>query len=96
MTCRGVLDALSDYLEGDAGKSVCKELEEHIRGCERCRLHIDAMKKMIRVYKNWRKDPIPDDVSMRLYSALARECDLRCAPSSRRKVRTRKQGRKKI
>jgi anti-sigma factor RsiW len=74
MTCRGVLDALSDYLEGDAGANVCKMIEDHIRGCERCRLHVDAMKKMITIYKKWRSDPIPDDVSMRLRAVIAREC----------------------
>jgi hypothetical protein len=74
MTCRGVLDALSDYLEGDAGSGICKMIEEHLQGCVRCRMHIDTMKKMITIYKHWRNDPIPDDVSSRLHEVFAREC----------------------
>jgi anti-sigma factor RsiW len=76
MNCRGVLDALSDYLEGDAGSSVCEKIEEHLRGCKRCRMHVDAMKRMITLYKKWRGDPIPEDVQMRLKNVVAKECAL--------------------
>ena len=74
MTCRGVLDALSDYLEGEAGKDVCKELEMHLEGCVKCRMHVDAMRKIITLYKKWRSDPIPDEVSERLHTVFAKEC----------------------
>ena len=47
MNCRGVLDVLSEYLEGEAGSTICKKIEEHLRGCERCRMHIDNMRKII-------------------------------------------------
>lgn len=76
MNCRGVLDVLSDYLEGQAGSDVCEQIEEHLRGCERCRMHIDNMRKMITLYKKWRDDPIPEDVKMRLQAVFARECVL--------------------
>ena len=74
MTCRGVLDALSDYIEGDAGRSVCKKIEEHLEGCVKCRIHVDAMKKMVILYKKWRNEPIPEDVRMRLEDVIVREC----------------------
>jgi hypothetical protein len=77
MNCRGVLDALADYLEGDAGSSVCRKIEEHLKGCKRCRMHIDTMRKMITLYKKWRGDPIPEDVKMRLQTVFARECVVR-------------------
>jgi hypothetical protein len=77
MNCRGVLDALADYLEGDAGSTVCKKIEEHLRGCERCRMHIDTMRKIVTLCKKWRAEPIPEDVQMRLRSVVARECVLR-------------------
>jgi anti-sigma factor RsiW len=88
MNCRGVLDALSDYLEGDAGSTVCEKIEEHLRGCERCRMHIDTMRKMITLYKRWRDEPIPEDVKMRLQTVFTRECVLKgvdraAAPRSR-------------
>jgi len=76
MNCRGVLDALSDYLEGDAGSDVCEQIEEHIRGCKRCRMHVDTMRKMITLYKKWRDEPIPEDVKTRLQAVFAKECVL--------------------
>jgi predicted anti-sigma-YlaC factor YlaD len=75
MTCKGVLAALSDYLEGDAGESLCKGIEEHIRGCERCRLHIDRMKVVIRAYKPWRDETCPVETSRRLKEAIAEEVE---------------------
>ena len=73
MTCRGVLGSLSDYLEGEAGEKVCAEIEEHLEGCLRCRMHIDSMRKVITLYKRWRDDTIPKDVSIRLRSVIASE-----------------------
>jgi predicted anti-sigma-YlaC factor YlaD len=93
MTCRGVLDALSDYIEGDAGRSVCKKIEEHLEGCVKCRMHVDAMKKMVILYKRWRDDPIPEDVQMRLQDVFAREC-LSEGPGSAVPARHRPAGRK--
>ena len=71
MTCKGILDTLSDYLEGDDGESVCMEIEDHLDGCERCRMHVDAMRAIVTLYNGWRNDPIPDDVSVRLQELLA-------------------------
>jgi RNA polymerase sigma-70 factor (ECF subfamily) len=73
MSCKGVIGVLSDYLNGEAGKKVCAEIEDHLRGCERCRIHIDNMKLIIKLYRTWRDDAIPDDVSIRLRSVIAEE-----------------------
>jgi predicted anti-sigma-YlaC factor YlaD len=95
MTCRGILDALSDYLEGEAGKAVCKMLEEHLEGCKRCRMHVDAMKQMVTIYKKWRSDPIPDDVSQRLQQVFSKECLGAPGRASKKPSRPRKAGPKK-
>jgi predicted anti-sigma-YlaC factor YlaD len=65
------LASMTDYLEGDVGKQVCMEIEDHLDGCEKCRMHVDTMKAIITLYKRWRSDPIPDDVSTRLKKVLA-------------------------
>jgi predicted anti-sigma-YlaC factor YlaD len=73
MSCKGIVGVLSDYLNGEAGKKVCAAIEDHLQGCERCRIHVDNMKLIIRLYKTWRDDAIPDDVSIRLQSVIAEE-----------------------
>jgi predicted anti-sigma-YlaC factor YlaD len=88
MTCKGVLGSLSDYLEGDVGKKVCAEIEEHLDGCERCRMHVDSMRKVITLYKRWRDDTIPKDVSIRLKNVIANEA-ARSAPKRPRRRKPR-------
>lgn len=78
MTCKGILDTLSDYLEGDAGDEVCIEIEEHLDGCDKCRMHVDAMRAIVTLYKGWKGDPIPEDVSARLQEAIAGTVERAC------------------
>jgi anti-sigma factor RsiW len=76
--CKGILDTLSDYLEGDASKSVCNQIEMHLDGCEKCRMHVDTMRAVVTLFKGWRSDEIPDDVSGRLHDAVAGTVDRAC------------------
>jgi RNA polymerase sigma-70 factor (ECF subfamily) len=82
MTCKGVLGSLSDYIEGDAGKKVCAEIEEHLDGCEKCRMHVDTMRAVVILYKGWRSESIPRDVSKRLKQALAEVTPKICSEST--------------
>jgi hypothetical protein len=91
ISCKGILDPLSDYLEGDAGRDVCKMIEEHLDSCEKCRMHVDNMKRVITLYKRWRGDAIPEDVSIRLRNRLADEAGRR---AGEKKAGPRKGGKK--
>ena len=73
MTCKGVLKSLTDYLAGDAGKKVCQAIEDHLSGCKKCRMHVDTMKAIIELSKNWKSDTIPKDVSIRLKRRIQAE-----------------------
>jgi len=84
MTCKGILDTLSEYLEGDSGDVVCMEIEDHLDGCERCRMHVDTMRAIVTLYKGWRGDEIPDDVSGRLQEAVAGTVERACQRSARK------------
>jgi hypothetical protein len=79
ISCKGIVNVLSDYLHGEAGKGVCSMIEDHLRGCKRCRMHIDNMKLIIKLYKKWRDDSIPDDVSIRLRNVIAAEAQKQAA-----------------
>jgi len=88
MTCKGILDTLSDYLEGDTADVVCNEIEEHLNGCEKCRMHVDTMRAIVTLYKGWRGDTIPDDVSGRLQEVIAETAGLSSRKPSRPTVST--------
>ncbi len=85
MTCKGILDTLSDFLEGDTGDVVCMEIEDHLDGCEKCRMHVDTMRAIVTLYKGWRGDTIPEDVSGRLQEAIAGTVERACQRSAGKK-----------
>lgn len=97
ISCKGILDPLSDYLEGEAGMDVCRMIEEHLDGCEKCRMHVDNMRRIITLYKRWRDDTIPEDVSIRLRDRIAKETSRLddTEARARRRRRTRKPTSKK-
>lgn len=64
--CREILGSLSDYLEGTAGERICKIIEEHLKDCKNCRMHVDNMKMIITLYKSWRDEKIPRSLSVKL------------------------------
>ena len=92
--CKGILDTLSDYLEGDASKVVCNEIEMHLDGCEKCRMHVDTMRAVVTLFKGWRGDDIPDDVSGRLEEAVAGTVERACKRSARKSAARSKSGAK--
>jgi len=36
LRCREILERLSDYLDGDLPPALVAQVEEHLRGCDRC------------------------------------------------------------
>ena len=89
MNCKGILGSLTDYLHGETGKKVCGQLERHIDGCEKCRVHVDTMKKIITLYQGLRDDSIPKDISIRLKRVISEEVRKQKATKSRKKARSR-------
>jgi predicted anti-sigma-YlaC factor YlaD len=89
MNCKGILGSLTDYLHGETGKKVCGRLDEHLKGCKKCRMHVDSMKKIITLYQSWRDDAIPKDTSIRLKKVSAEEARKGEARKSRKKVQAR-------
>ena len=89
MNCKGILGSLTDYLHGETGKKVCEEIDRHLDGCKKCRMHVDSMKMIITLYKRWRVDEIPEDTSIRLQRVIAEEARKLKARKPRKKTRAR-------
>lgn len=68
--CRGMLGDLSDYLDGSISDEFCQEIEEHMAGCEDCRIVVDTLGKTIMLYHQLPQPAIPDDTRIRLYHSL--------------------------
>ena len=45
--CESLLGFLSDYVDGELGAELCREIEKHIAECEDCRIVVDTTRKTI-------------------------------------------------
>ncbi len=52
MTCKEVLDSLSDYLDDDIREEVLTEMRHHIGSCTDCRAEFDTLTMTIRLYRH--------------------------------------------
>jgi anti-sigma factor (TIGR02949 family) len=69
--CSQMLTTLGEYVDGDLSPELCAELERHIKGCPRCRIVVDTLKKTIELYHETSEEAhIPSDVRARLYAKL--------------------------
>jgi predicted anti-sigma-YlaC factor YlaD len=65
LTCREVLEALSDYL--DAGVAALRrDLEEHLAVCKTCRVIYDTSRRTLRIVTEAGTFDLPEEVSERL------------------------------
>ena len=69
--CRELLSSLGDYVDGSLPSELCTLIEQHMRGCKRCRVVVDTLKKTIELYHETPEDAnLPEDVRQRLYVRL--------------------------
>jgi anti-sigma factor RsiW len=69
--CRQLLGSLSEYVDGDLDAELCSILEEHLDGCEDCRIVVDTLRKTVYLYHaTAESEEIPSDIRKRLYKSL--------------------------
>jgi anti-sigma factor RsiW len=70
MRCRDLLDALSDYVDGELDESLCADIEEHLKDCNPCRVEVDTVKKTVTLFRDHLPYEIPLTVQDRLHRVL--------------------------
>jgi len=70
LTCRDLLDGLSDYLDGEASAALCAEIERHVADCDRCRIVVDTLRKTVTLYHQLPQPLMPESARERLYKRL--------------------------
>ena len=70
ITCRQVIAAVSNYLEGEVDASLSRRLEAHVGGCNHCRAVLDGVKNTITLFADERALELPSEVTRRLYEKL--------------------------
>ncbi len=70
-SCRELLGALSDYIDGELEARLCQEIERHLVECQNCQILVDTLRKTIWLYQRERPETLPQAVEERLRQALA-------------------------
>ncbi len=71
--CPDVVRMLSRYLEGEIGKDQCKELDDHVASCARCRADCDSLRRILTLCERERSTEAPGvDVAAAVRAAIAR------------------------
>ena len=52
LTCKEVLDSLSDYLDAEMKEDLINEMRRHIGSCQDCRAEVDTVTMTIKLYKH--------------------------------------------
>ena len=70
ITCREVLDLLTEYLEGALAPEVEQSVAEHLDGCDHCRDSLGAFRAAIEATGSLREEDVPDDVRRSLIATF--------------------------
>ncbi|OGN91520.1 MAG: hypothetical protein A2Y88_13795 [Chloroflexi bacterium RBG_13_48_10] len=69
--CHQLLGLLSEYVDGELSEDLCSVLEQHMEGCEDCRIVVDTLRKTVHLYHvSAETENIPSDIRQRLYHSL--------------------------
>ena len=71
MKCNELIRSLGDYVDGDIDPEICAALEDHLKGCDNCKIVVDTIKKTIYLYHNEAEQAgIPEAVKDKLFHKL--------------------------
>ena len=71
--CQELVAQLSDYVDGELEADLCAAIEAHLAGCPNCRVIVDTVQKVIRLYRAEAARELPSDVEDRLLRVLSLE-----------------------
>jgi anti-sigma factor RsiW len=73
LDCKGLLESLSAYLDGEIDEELRLEIEEHLRSCLKAQAQIRTFQRTIVLHRVVNVDGVPTDVHVRLHQ-IVREC----------------------
>ncbi len=73
MTCKEVLESLSDYLDAEMKAELVVEMRRHIGVCSDCRAEFDSLTMTLKLYKHESQPQMPDGCHDRLVKVLELE-----------------------
>jgi len=76
MTCKELVDLITEYLEGALSATDRLRFEQHVDRCSPCRVYVEQMRQIIRVVGKLSEESIPADAKellLRVFKDWKRE-----------------------
>ena len=70
MDCKHILQELNLYIDGELEQELCRRLEAHLKGCDRCRIVLDTTRRTIQFYRDQTPMELPEGITDRLHAVL--------------------------
>jgi hypothetical protein len=74
VTCSEFLKELTDYLDESMDAQTRAELEDHLQWCHNCFVICNTTQRTISIYRDSQLYELPDDLRVRLRSAIIAKC----------------------
>lgn len=71
LSCREVLEELSNYLDNDVVEDLRRAIDSHLSRCHRCTIVFDTTRQTLRIVRDMEPFDVPLQVSARLYARLS-------------------------
>jgi predicted anti-sigma-YlaC factor YlaD len=71
LECRGVVEVVTDYLEGALSPSDAALIDGHLESCEGCRRYLEQMRITIQTVGRLGEADVPADMRERLLAVFA-------------------------
>jgi len=70
LTCREVIDLLTDYVEDALPEQERRRVEAHLASCDGCTTYLEQMRETIRLTGMLTEEQIPEEEEQRLLDAF--------------------------
>jgi hypothetical protein len=74
VTCTEFLAQLDELIDDEVTVKMRADLEEHLRGCEHCEITLSTTRKTIEIYRSHEIYELPEELRVRLHSAILAKC----------------------
>jgi anti-sigma factor RsiW len=78
VTCTEFLAQLDDLIDNEVSREMRADLEEHLRGCDHCKVTLNTTRKTIEIYRSHEIYDLPAGLRDRLHAAIMARCKKGC------------------
>ena len=70
MKCKDLLGSLDDYLDEEAKRELCAEIEKHLSKCPSCKVQVDTIARTVSLVRHLGEGRLREEVVIRLRSRI--------------------------